>query len=298
MKQYDTMSARFPHSSCNTSSIRVAQAWMLDVDGVLVSLLSKQVQEHLIEILADRLQQGEPVTFNSGRSPLSIAQVILSLLEAQLSDKTLLERVMVVGEKGGGWAYYTPDGVLHVAFEAALAVPSPIKLAISTLVDDAAFRPLMEIEAGKRTMISVVKRRDVPLPLFQQAQAGFAALAQQYLAQLGFPLWKVDVVSDSTEIEHRNAGKGKGAQRIIHWLHYAQGIWPEHITVIEDSLSGIAMAEVLHQRQMPVSFVFTGPQHLPNYAYAFPIISTKKKYEQGAVEYFAQYQELSSRTRG
>ena len=289
MKQNRAQSAHFPHAFDRDGLVQVAQAWMLDIDGVLISLLSKQVEEQLIEILAHRLQQGEPITFNSGRSPLFIAELILSLLEPHITDRTQLSRVMVVGEKGGGWAHYTPDGILHVAFETALAVPSPLKKAIRTVVENSVFKNLMEIEGGKRTMISIIKRRDVPLDVFQQAQAGFVSLVRQYLADLGFHNWKVDAVSDATEIEHMNAGKGKGAHRIIQWLHDAQGIRPKHTTVVEDSPSGIAMAEVLDRYHIPVSFVFTGTSPLPEDAYAFPIIRTECKYEQGAIEYFAQY---------
>lgn len=286
-----------PSSDCSLCNevVQVPKAWMLDVDGVLISLLSKQVEERLIEILAQRLQQGEPITFNSGRSPLLIAELILSLLEPWIADRTQLSRVMVVGEKGGGWANYTPEGTLHVAFDTALAVPPRLKKTMHTLAEDPAFSDFMEIEGGKRTMMSIIKRRDVPLSVFQKSQAHFVYLARQHLADLGFhKAWKIDAVSDATEIEHMSAGKGKGAHRIMQWLQYDQGIWPEHTTIIEDSPSGIAMAEVLHQHHIPVSFVFTGTSPLPDRSYAFPIIRTEGKYEQGTIEYFAQYQEPSS----
>ncbi len=286
-----------PSADCSLCNevIQVPKAWMLDVDGVLINLLSKRVEEHLIEILASRLQQGEPISFNSGRSPLFILEQILSLLEPWIADRTLLSRVMVVGEKGGGWANYTSDGTLHVAFDTALSVPARLKKAMHTLAEDPAFSEVMEIEGGKRTMMSIIKRRDVPLSTFQQVQAGFVYLARQHLAELGFNrAWKIDAVSDATEIEHISAGKGKGAHRIMQWLQYDLGIWPEHTTIIEDSPSGIAMAEVLYRHMMPVSFVFTGTSALPARSYAFPVIRTDRKYEQGTIEYFAQYQEPSS----
>lgn len=280
-------------SLCN-EVIQVPKAWMLDVDGVLISLLSKQVEERLIEILASRLQQGEPITFNSGRSPLFILEQILSLLEPWIADRTQLSRVMVVGEKGGGWANYTSEGTLRVAFDTVLAVPARLKKAMHTLATDPAFSDVMEIEGGKRTMMSIVKRRDVPLNVFQQVQVGFVYLARQHLADLGLNrAWKIDAVSDATEIEHMSAGKGKGAHRIMQWLQYDQGIWPEHTTIIEDSPSGIAMAEVLYRHHIPVSFVFTGTSPLPARSYDFPIIRTERKYEQGTIEYFTQYQEPS-----
>ena len=149
--------------------------------------------------------------------------------------------------------------------------------------------------------MSIIKRVGIPLDAFQQAQARFVPLAQACLVSLGFnTAWKVDPVSDSTEIEHKIANKGRSARRIMSWLQ-DQGLWPQHTIAIEDSPSGIEMAEALHQMQMPVSFVFTGTQPLPRCTYAFPVIQTISKYESGTIEYVARYQEpmsLPSHTRG
>ncbi|HEU5383028.1 MAG TPA: hypothetical protein VFV38_47080 [Ktedonobacteraceae bacterium] len=274
--------------------ISVPRVWMLDVDGVLVSLLSKRAEERLIEIFAHRLMIGEPVTFNSGRSPVAIAELVLSHLEQQVADKTRLSRVMVVGEKAGAWADYLPNGTFQMAFDTTLVVPSILTSAMRGLVEDSAFIDLMEMEGGKQTMMSVIKRSGVPLDAFQQAQAKFVLLAQQRLADLGLTnAWKIDAVSDSTEIEHTSANKGKGAYRIMNWPHN-QGIQSQHVIAIEDSPSGIAMAEALHRMQISVEFVFTGSQPLPSRTYAFPVIYTAQRYEQGTIEYLAQYHEAFS----
>ncbi len=73
--------------------------------------------------------------------------------------------------------------------------------------------------------------------------------------------------------------------------HLYDSIHTQHTITIEDSPSGIAMAEELHRHHMPVSFVFTGAQPLPTRSYAFPVICTERKYEQGTIEYLAQHQE-------
>ncbi len=268
--------------------------WMFDVDGVLVSLISKCADELLITILAERLHRGDLITFNSGRSPMAIANLVLSLLEQRIADRELLSRIMVVGEKGGAWANYLPDGTLQIVFDTDLTVPTMLKSAMHELVKTPDFIDLIEIEDGKRTMMSAVKQKGISLDAFQQAQAKFVPLAQQCLADLGLDrTWKIDPVSDSTEIEPWSANKGKGAYRIMGWLQ-DQGILPQRIIAIEDSPSGIAMAEMLASMAIPVEFVFTGPNPLPHRSYAFPIIHTERKYEEGTIEYLTRHQESPS----
>jgi hypothetical protein len=281
-------------SSTSTEDvIPVPMAWMLDVDGVLVSLISKRVEACLIEVLAHRLMAGELLTFNSGRSPDAIAELVLSFLEPRIPDKTLLSRIMVVGEKAGAWGWYTPDGALQVSFDPTLVVPCSLVSALRELLECAQFTDLMEIEHGKRTMISVIKRKGISLVAFQRAQTRFVPLAQACLTRLGFDTtWKIDSVSDSTEIEHKSASKGKGASRIMQWFH-DEGHQPQRIIAIEDSPSGITMAEALHQAHLPVEFVFTGSVPLPERTYDFPIIRTRRTYVQGTIDYLAKYDQSS-----
>lgn len=262
-----------------------SDVWMLDVDGVLVSLMTKRANELLISLLAQRLHHGDMLTFNSGRSPLAIGSLVLSLLEQQIADRALLSSIMVVGEKGGAWAHYSLDSVLQIAFDTSIIVPTQLSMALSDLVEDPDFVDFIEIESGKRTMVSAIKRKGIALDAFQQVQAKFVPRAQWVLSDLGLErTWKIDAVSDLIEIEPSSASKGKGALRIIHWLQ-GQGMVPHRVIAIEDSPSGISMAETLSSMAMPVEFVFTGTAPLPRRPYPFPITYTGRKYEEGTVEY-------------
>jgi hydroxymethylpyrimidine pyrophosphatase-like HAD family hydrolase len=276
-------------SSRESTSLR--KVWMFDVDGVLVSLLSKRADEALIDILAQQLREGDIVTFNSGRSPVAISQLVLSLLERRIANRKLLERMMIVGEKGGAWAHYSSEGTLQIAFDPDLTVPFLLTSAMTELVEDQEFREVLEIESGKQTMLSVIKRKGVELQVFEHVQKRFVPLAEQCLADLGFhTAWKVDAVSDAIEIEPMSASKAKGASKILRWL-CSQGIQPQRIIAIEDSPSGIAMAEAIHRERVLVEFVFTGSRPLPHRTYGFPIIYTTRKYEKGTFEYLACHQQ-------
>jgi hydroxymethylpyrimidine pyrophosphatase-like HAD family hydrolase len=266
--------------------------WMFDVDGVILSLITKRVDECILQMLAYLLYRGEPITFNSGGSPFAIAKAVLSPLEQYIGDRMLLSRVMVVGEKGGAWATYASDGILHVTFDTTLSVPYMLKAAIEELAQEPQFADLMEMDSGKRTMMSIVKRRGIPLALFHQAQSRFVQCAQACIADCRLSVsWKSDAVSDSIEIEHMSASKGKGARKIMQWMH-RQGIRPQRMIAFEDSPSGVEMANVLHDLHVPVEFVFTGPQPLVG-SHAFPVIHTERKYEQGTREYLSCYYQES-----
>lgn len=282
-----------PHDSTVTDRRTIARdIWMFDVDGVLVSLLTKRANDILIDTLVHLLCRGDLITFNSGRAPMAVLELVLSRIEQQISNKTLLLNMMVVGEKGGAWAQYAPDYTLQIAFDTDLTVPRILSTEMRRLVLDTTFCDVVEIESGKHTMMSVIKQQNIPLEVFQRVQAEFVPLAQQCLADLNLaPTWKIDAVSDSIEIEQWGASKGKGATRIMRWLH-TQGVEPRRVTTFEDSPSGISMAETIFQMKMPVEFVFTGTQPLPERTYGFPIVQTKHKYERGTLEYFARYEQL------
>ncbi len=284
-----------PSADCSFSNegIQVSQAWMVDLNGILMGLVTKRTEEILLEEFAGCLNRGELLAFHSDRTPVAIADAIVSPLEERISDRDVRERIIGIGENGGAWATYASDGQLQFAFDPTLSVPVQLAAAIEELVRDPAFEPLLFLERGRRTMLNISRHPGIPLPFFQQIQPQFARLAQQCLDHLGLAAsWKIERVSNAIEIRHRSANKGKGAQRSMQWWRQ-HGLHPKEVIAIDESASGLAMAEVLSSIGVPVTFVFTGWQALPRTC-AFPLIQTQRKCEQGMIEYFAQYRELSS----
>jgi hypothetical protein len=263
----------------------VQTGWVFDLDGVLHT---KRVQEtQLLEVLAECLAKGEPVTFNTGRSPEQVEEHILRPLAHLVKDERLLQRVMLVGEKGGAWASYTPDGELHVSYDLRFSVPLLFLATVSDLVQFSDLTHLLEIEQGKKTMLTLAMREGVSFEAFQKIQGHVASLLQQCLICYGLEAtWKVDVNGNAIEVEHRQAGKGLGAQRIITWLR-AQHIYPARMVAFGDSISDLAMAEEL-STSFPIEFIFVGSSDITEAAYTFPIIRTQSRYELGTIEYLSR----------
>lgn len=283
-KMYDAESV----SSCTRCGGQVvARGWVFDLDGVLINLRTKRVTEEcVIGMLAERLECGEPVTFNTGRSPGQAFEHILRPLACLVDDERLLKHVMIAGEKGGAWATYEPGRGLHVSFDPRFSLPPMLLEEVQRLILSSDYADVVEIEQGKQTMISLVVPEGGSFELFQKAQGNIAALLQHYLTVHDFAsTWKVDVNGSAVEIEHRLAGKGLGAQRIITWMQ-AQRICPSQVIAFGDSLSDLPMGDVL-SHHFPVEFVFVGASEIVDSVYTFPI-KMQGRYEHGTIEYLLQ----------
>jgi len=101
----------------------------------------KCADEALIDILAQRLHRGMLSRLIQVVHLLPSRKLVLSLLERRITDKKLLSHMMFVGEKGGAWANYAPDGALHIAFDTTLTVPIILKSAMTELVRTPLHRP-------------------------------------------------------------------------------------------------------------------------------------------------------------
>lgn len=259
---------------------------MFDLDGVLINLRAKRLTEvYLLEVLAECLAKGEPVTFNTGRSPEQAEQHILRPLTHLIKDERLLQRVMLVGEKGGAWANYSQDGELLVSYDSRFSVPLLILETVSDLVQSPDFADLLEIEQ-KKTMLTLAMREGASFEAFQNIQGRVAWQLEQSLLCHGLAsTWKVDVNGNAVEVEHVLAGKGLGAQRIIAWLR-TQRISPFRIVAFGDSISDLAMAEEL-SACFPIEFIFVGSSDIAETAYTFPITRTQARYELGTLEYLS-----------
>ncbi len=111
-------------SSLQNEQNTIQKGWMFDLDGVLINLRAKKVTERsLLEWLAWLITKGEPVTFNTGKTPEQANLHILRPLVHLIRDKRLLQRVMLVGEKGGAWATYSLNGDLNISYDSHFSVP-------------------------------------------------------------------------------------------------------------------------------------------------------------------------------
>lgn len=270
---------------------RVKHAWIFDVDGVLTHPSEKRVTEpDLLPQLIKRLEVGEPVALNTGRSiDYMIAQVIRSL-QAAVTDKKLFKNFLAVGEKGAITLGGADQGELKEWVDTTIAVPTFLQQEVRRIVEEQ-FSETMFFDTTKRTMISIEMCDGLELKVFQAAQLRLNEILAQLVAKhnLG-EKYKLDPSRIATDIENKHVGKALGVRRIVEWLNKKK-ITPEQFVTFGDSRSDVPMAEELHRQGLPVEFVFVGGKDLlEGRTFDFPVTYTEGMCEEGTVEFLKHKQ--------
>lgn len=282
----------YPQRAVSSPLISVKQGikrgWIVDLDGVLINQQAQRMRETgLFTVLAERLALGEPVMFHTGRSLKQVVTHMLDPLAHVVRDEQLLQRVILVGEHGGAWASYRPDGVLDISFDPRFSVPPLFRATVRELIQASEFTDLLEMEMGKRTMVTVAMREDVPGEACQAIQEHVAWLLRHCLLCHGLAeTWKVEVNGNGVEVEQRQAGKRLGAQRMIAWLQ-THHIDLTHMIAFGDSISNLVMGEALSSHS-PVECMCVDRSDRVEANSIFPIIRTQAHNELGIIEYFSR----------
>jgi len=267
-------------------AVAIPRAFILDCDGVLTDPVVKCVTRlDVFTALGERLDRGEVVTINTGRSiAWLIRNGIIDFVERAVHNKTNLERFMVVCEKGASWVTFI-GGVIRTNIDKSITVPAAVREDVYDLVQDH-FLDCMFWDPTKLTMISVEMIDGMPVEAFHQRQKELVAELQAILSSPEhLPLQlQVDASNISTDIQDRRAGKNLGARRIVEWLE-RRGLAPEHFVTIGDSQSDTAMAEEL-QDAHAVDFVYVGdPLRFNADTLHCRVVQTSARFELGTLEY-------------
>ena len=236
---------------------RPANVFVLDVDGVLTDPGSGAVNPEVIQAVAADLKAGIPVAFNTGRSTEWLEDRIFPLL-ADLSPGEF-GRLLAVCEKGAVVSSF-PNGRLQTYVDRALTPPDDFRAWVKALLDQDQggwkLSDSMFWDGTKLTMISIERRPGVALQEYHEAQAVLDSLLERMIDKHKLTDFKVDATVIATDVEHKLAGKHRGAEAVLRWLG-RHDIHPQAFTAIGDSPSDAAMAEALAQAG-PTTFVYVG----------------------------------------
>ena len=208
------------------------------------------------EIIA-RLQEGEPVCFNTGRSDSWVMDRVVSTMLNNIEDKDVLQNLIIVGEKGGTWTTFTQEGEpVHSAVE-TISVPDEVKDRVRALIEEK-YADVMFFDESKETMISVEMVDGYDLAAFTERQKEFVADMRTLLAETGTDsIYRIDPTTIATDVESPNVGKALGSDRFIEFLR-SRGIKVDSFETFGDSSSDVAMADELAWRGQNVEFVYVG----------------------------------------
>lgn len=263
----------------------VPRAWIFDVDGVITNPQEKKVtEEGLIDAIADRLKKGEVVTLNTGRSLSWIMDKVIKPIEESVDDKSVLDKFLAVGEKGGDWLSYQ-EGEWTTFIDEAISIPESLQNEVQGLIASE-FQDSMFYDESKLTMISTEMADGHSIPDYTQRQHTLRGKMEEILTkpEYGSLDLKIDLTTIAVDIQNKHVGKHLGARRIADWLK-DKGVKPEHILTIGDSQSDTEMAEEL-QDEYPVDFVFVGePAKLNSEKLKNKPIFTSKRFGEGTLEF-------------
>ncbi|HYM64858.1 MAG TPA: hypothetical protein VES68_00010, partial [Candidatus Sulfotelmatobacter sp.] len=252
----------------------------------------------IMEDIAKRLRKGDPVILNTGRSISWVQQrIIARLYHAQnLKEKSSLQNLFVVGEKGGTWLTFDKEGLMHEHRDESISVPNDLQNDVRAIVEEQ-FPKTMFFDKTKRTMISVEmsevddKRFEGQLSLddFQKDQLRLADVLQNLLKSRRLEdKFRIDVSTIATDIQSKTVGKDFEMRKALGWLT-TKGVSPVKFVAVGDSLSDVSMATELYTYGYGVEFVFVGKdadrEKIASASHPFPVSFTKSKYGKGTAEF-------------
>ncbi len=267
----------------------VKNAWIFDVDGVITNPQEKKVTEPaILEEIIKRLSANELVALVTGRSIDFMRERVVAPLRDRISDLSLLQNFLAVGEKGGVWITYNQDGKPQEHIDRNISVSQDLQDEVRNLINTE-FSDLMFYDESKKTMISTEMKDGEDLDKYHQRQKQLSEKLEHLVREHGLGnVLEVDPTTIATDVQDKNVGKDFAARRVLSWLK-EQGIKPQNFIMMGDSKSDIPMAKEVHDEGLSVTFVFVGKEddrryieslHLP-----FPVTFTQDKYDKGTLEF-------------
>jgi hypothetical protein len=261
---------------------------LYDIDGVVTNPVAKTFNHDVVRELAQKVQSGIVIGFNTGRSLEWSYHNVVDPLEKLVTDKEKLQNLYAVGEKGASWGKYV-DGTWHAYTDVTVSVPEPLKEEIRQAVDEyqGANNSSVVYELDdKETMMTYEMRDGMAIEEFRQYQPEIAGVIQRSVERAGATL-RVDQTQIAIDIEKPEVGKHLGARRVLDALE-KEGVdfSQAHFATFGDSKSDIRMADEIHERGLPVEFVFVGNhKDLESVSAPYPVEKTQEMYDRGTLSY-------------
>lgn len=271
---------------------KVDEILVFDVDGVITEPSGRMFDPEIMYEIKRRLEIGEPVILNTGRSISWVqSQIIARLYHTyDLKDVSSLQNLFVVGEKGGSWMTFDEKGMMQTHIDGNITLPQELQRKINQLIADEFFQTMF-YDTTKHTMVTAEMKPLDPQRSKEEQEIEFkknqielerkiTAIIEE--ANLSDSI-RVDTTTIATDVEDRNVGKDFAMQRVVAWLNQI-GVDGRRYLTFGDSESDIKMAIQLHDDGKEVEFIYVGNKPLEG-EFTFPVTTTNGKFNKGTVEY-------------
>ena len=257
---------------------------ILDVDGVISSLKEKKARPEILEYVAEKLRNGKPVAFNTGRSLDWVVTRAGKTLIDNPGIKKFLKNLIIVGEKGGTWMTFDDEGRPQEHVDESISVSSDLQVDIQNLITTK-YSESMFYDSPKKTMSSSEMKDGYDMNKYAQDQKLLIPQVEEIIKRYGLEnILEIEPNPIALDVQNRNVGKDLGIKRILNWLKACK-IKVLSFTTIGDSPSDIKMAQELKKNNFSVRHVHVGKKGVHNGLYPFEVITTKKEYDEGADEF-------------
>lgn len=252
---------------------KVDIAYLFDVDGVIVDPQEKKVTNiGIIQDIVKKLEIGEPIGLNTGRSTSWTMDRVVLLISQTISDQSFMQNLLVVGEKGATWVTFDEKGAPSYGMREDIAVDSELIERIKRLVEDK-YSSSMFFDDTKQTMISAEMRDGFEMSEFPGLQESLIVEVKKIIEELGISNFRIDATTIATDIEKSEVGKALGAKLFSEFIK-ERGLTAKRFLTFGDSPSDLGMADELHRLGNEVEFVFLGGEEkLKNISRSFPILN-------------------------
>jgi hydroxymethylpyrimidine pyrophosphatase-like HAD family hydrolase len=265
-------------------------AYLFDVDGVLTNpqTRNKITKPELITMLINKLNEGSPLGFISGRGMLWLRSSVVKVLENYLMDhpgfaKSILDNIYVAGEFGGVTCIHT-NGQRQETVNNAWIIPEEIRRGLHLVSFQ--FSDYVSVETEKQTIFTVFANQNITEEDFQTRKNVIVEEFQHVLE--GYPDLEVQADRLAINIRYKKANKKNATDMFLQWLK-EKGFTPEKYYVFGDSPTDLEMGEELQRQKIPFAFIYVGEQsELTNSHHTFPLTVTKGHCDEGTVEYLKE----------
>lgn len=261
------------------------KAWLFDVDGVITNLQTRKVEDpQIIQQIVGKLEAGEPVGIITGRALSWLSGRVLSLIEKQIKNPSILNNLCIEAEFGGISVVYD-HGQKNESIEADLSISLEVLSQLEKLVKKD-FSDVMFVDSGKRTHFTAEMKEGVESDLFKEKQKELVGKLKKIIDKHGLS-GTVEIHEDAiaTNVKNKKLNKHLAADKFLKWLQ-EKGIEPELYYVFGDSTSDLQIGEELHNQDEKVKFIYTGKDELGDLP--FEIIKPNKLYDEGTLEYLSK----------
>lgn len=255
----------------------------MDVDGVITNLKDKRANPQMLQHLYQELVKGKPVALNTGRSLDTVMEKVIAPLTENHPDKSFLENLIAVGEKGGTWMTFGKEGKPQEHVDESISVSSNLQANIQNLIASKYSRSMF-YDSSKKTMVSIEMKDGYDISKYERDQELLVPQVEKIIKRHGLEKnLVIELNPIAIDIQNKNVGKHLGMRHVLNWLRKRK-IKVLNFITIGDMPSDIKMAEELHRNNFLVTHIHVGDK-IKEHKYPFRIINTSSRYEKGAKEY-------------